>query len=192
MVAGERVPFLGARRPQGRAFAIVASVTVAAAATLLVLALAAAPGPASLLSVGQMLVVGEAYPYVRTPYSDVARPYGYQTPAQYPVYPYESGYSYSNVQPYYEQYHKAEGKANHEWFPDNYNVGTGPLSPLWTAMAGKQWKPQQAELRQSMGSGMERAMTMLPQLRNRPHRNPPSVALRRPCAIGSTGRGAVG
>jgi len=111
-------------------------------------------GRASLLG-GQMLVVGEAYPYVRTPYSDSYRPYGYQTPAQYPVYPYESGYSYENVSPLYEGYHKDAGRQDHDWFPDDYNVGTGPMTPLWTAMGMKQ-QARESALRQTMTTSLDR------------------------------------
>jgi len=153
----ESAPFLGASpRQNGRAGVLLA---VACAAVMVLVLVAGGGGRSASLFMtgGQMLVVGEAYPYVRTPYSDSYRPYGYQTPAQYPVYPYESGYSYSNVEPYYSDYHKDAGKQSHEWFPDNYNVGTGPMTPLWTAMGMKQAEARQAALRQQ-GTGLDRAM----------------------------------
>jgi len=158
-MAGRR----GAGGQSGRRLAGAAAVAAAAAvAVVLVAAAASGVRPSALLGLGQMLVVGEAYPYVRTPYADVARPYGYQSPVQYPVYPYESGYSYGNVEPYYTTMRKDQGKASHEWFPDDYNVGTGPLTPLWTAMGMKQRELQQAALRQQgMGPGL-RTTSLLP------------------------------
>lgn len=147
----ERSPMMGIRRPRGRTTASVLRVGAAAVVAVCLLAAASgAGGRVVLLGGTQMLVVGEAYPYVRTPYSDVYRPYGYQAPAEYPLYPYESGYTYKNVEPYYQQYHKDDSKTYHEWFPDDYNVGTGPLTPLWTAMGMKQMQAQQAALRQRM------------------------------------------
>ena len=153
-------PLLGGRQPgRRRELATAAGL----AGVLVVVALAASPGPQTgllQLGGGQILVIGEAYPYVGTPYSDSYRPYGYQSPAQYPVYPYENGQSYGNVRPYYEAYGKNEGKTYHEWFPDDYNTGTGPLSPLWTAMAGKQRRVQQeAALHIGFGPGLSRAVT---------------------------------
>ena len=161
-MASERAPFLGRGRPPGGGRSVpVLSVAAGLAALLALVALSASMRRASLLQLhGQVLVLGDAYPYVRTPYADSYRPYGYQAPAQYPVYPYENGQSYSNEQPYYEAYGKDQSKTYHEWFPDDYNVGTGPLSPLWTAMAGKQQRVQEAVLGQRMGPGLARAMTL--------------------------------
>ena len=155
----ERTVLLPSRRPPGlerpasgrRAPALLAGAAAALGAVVLVLVAGAAVDgrPAALLGrLGQMLVVGEAYPYVRTPYADVNRPNGYQSPVQYPVYPYENGYAYANVEPYYSAMHKDQGRADHAWFPDDYNVGTGPLSPLWTAMGLKQRAAAEAALRQ--------------------------------------------
>ena len=155
----ERTLLLPARRPAGlerpapgsRAPAVLSGLVAAfGAVVLLLVAGTASDGrPAALLGrLGQMLVVGEAYPYVRTPYADVNRPYGYQSPVQYPVYPYENGYAYANVEPYYSSMHKDQGRADHAWLPDDYNVGTCPLSPLWTAMGLKQREEAEAALRQ--------------------------------------------
>ena len=50
------------------------------------------------------------------------------------MYPHEAGASYANVQPYYDALGQSKAPAAHDWFPDAVNTGTGPLTPLWTAM----------------------------------------------------------
>ena len=162
--------------PWPRAMAFAA----AAAAVMVVVVLTTRGGRARALLErrGQMLALGEAYPYIRTPYADSERPFGYQAPAQYPVYPYEAGASYANVQPYYDALGQSKAPAAHDWFPDAVNTGTGPLTPLWTAMQGKQRQSRQVVLRQGVGPGMRRAMraaVLAAEERPAEERAPPSV-----------------
>jgi len=56
---------------------------------------------------GLDFIVGQPYPYIQSPYADVYRPQGYMQPAQYPLYPYESGSSYQDIKPMYEWYGQA-------------------------------------------------------------------------------------
>ena len=158
---GEGAPMMGERRSLRRKSGGAAVFFLAASAALFLclFAWSSGAGGSAILLGRQMLVLGEPYPYIRSPYSDINRPYGYMSPMQYPEYVYHPGDTYEQARLQYDAAGKGHSKnldnrmsnfgVDHEWFPDAYNVGTGPLSPLWTAMGLKQQQAQLAALRQT-------------------------------------------